>query len=196
LHNALHAIEPVGVAGPDLATTTSVQALAATFVDSAAMISLPIDSAALHTPEWHSSLGDIGGAATLDMSFGALSTGTDVLAVQMDMPTMATAVAMPSAEALMALDRGPVQTVDTVEQILVDALHGGGVNQIDALMNALPDAGNGGIAVIDSAASGFHASVPTWDMGGDAGFTAAIPSVITADAMILHVDAIQPAANG
>jgi hypothetical protein len=96
----------------------------------------------------------------------------------------------------MALENAPMATIDTVEQILVDALAGGGINQIDALMNALPDTGNGGISLIDSAASGLHGLVPSWDMGGDAGFTPAIPTIITAEAMMLHVDAIQPAANG
>jgi len=114
----------------------------------------------------------------------------------MTLPTMATTVAMPSAEAILALENSPAATIDTVEQILVDALAGGGINQIDALMNALPDTGNGGIPQIDSAASGLHGLVPGWDMGGDAGFTPTIPTIITADAMMLHVDAIQPAANG
>ena len=134
--------------------------------------------------------------ADFDAAFSALATGTDVIASQMTLPTMATAVAMPSAEAISALEHSPVATIDTVEQILVDALAGGGVNQIDALMNALPDTGNGGIPQIDSAASGFLNPVPGWDMGGDAGFTPAVPAIITADAMMLHVDAIQTAANG
>nr|WP_240913935.1 DUF5801 repeats-in-toxin domain-containing protein [Sphingomonas sp. HDW15A] len=193
--NAVVSVESISVAA-DLASTTSVQALAASFTDAAATVSVSLGDQATLSSDWHAPTGDIGQSTGLESAFSALAAGTDVIESQMALPAMATTVAMPTAEAIMALENSPAATIDTVEQILVDALAGGGVNQIDTLMNALPDNGNGGIAQIDSAASGLHGLVPTWDMGGDAGFTPAVPTIITAEAMMLHVDAIQPVANG
>ena len=103
---------------------------------------------------------------------------------------------MPSAAMLGDLHRGPAQTIDTVEMILGDALQGGGVNPIDSVLNGFGPGEIGGIAVIDGAASGFQAGVSAWDMGGAGGFTPAVTNVITNEALMLHHDAIQPAANG
>ena len=110
---------------------------------------------------------------------------------------MASNVAMPSAEALVAmagLDAG--KSAVSVEAIVANALQGGGGPDIDALLSALPSQGIGANAGLDALASLGNGTVPSWDMGHGAGFTFAGPNAITTEALVLHHDAIQPIANG
>uniref|UniRef100_UPI003B834755 calcium-binding protein n=1 Tax=Sphingomonas mesophila TaxID=2303576 RepID=UPI003B834755 len=191
---ALHSVETLGVA--DLASSTSVQALATAFTDGAAMLAAPVNGAAFAGGRWHGAIGELGQAAAFDSATGAMSQGTDVLATQMALPTVAMDVAMPSAGVLASLDRGAVQTIDTVEMILVDALQGGAPNPIDAVLSNFGPADSGGFGGIPDAASGLPSNVSAWDMGGSGVFTPTVQTIITNEALMLHHDAMQPAANG
>ena len=194
MRSALYAIEPVSVG--DLSASTSIAALVGAIHDASATIALPLGSATFEASQWMGSVGELGQANGFDSALSSLGQGTDMIASQAALPTIAADVGMPSAEALATLDYGPVQTIDTVEMILVDALQGGGPNPIDAVLNGFGPGEIGGIAVLDGSASGFQAGVSTWDMGGSGSFTPAMPDVITTEALMLHHDAIQPAANG
>jgi hypothetical protein len=89
------------------------------------------------------------------------------------------------------------QTTGAVEQILADALQGGGsAPNIDALLDGLPGGGIGEIAGLHQLASRAGEHVPAWDMGHGGGFTFDVASIITSEAMVLHHDAVQPVANG
>ncbi|MEP7315096.1 MAG: DUF5801 repeats-in-toxin domain-containing protein, partial [Sphingomicrobium sp.] len=140
--------------------------------------------------------GDLGAMSGMEVATQSLLTATDAMAAHMTIPTMASDIVMPTAESLAAMNVTGVQHNTTVEQILADALHGGNAPSIDALFNALPNVqANGGNLATDSLASGFDASVPTWDMGHGATFTGGA-ELITHEALMLHHDAIQPAVNG
>ncbi|HET9427439.1 MAG TPA: hypothetical protein VFO69_03680, partial [Allosphingosinicella sp.] len=193
MRTALYAIESVSM--PDLSGSTSAQALATAIQDASATIAFPLGGATFDGPQWTGLIGDLGQVGGFDAAPSPFGQGTEMLAVQIALPSVMSDVGMPSAAQMATIDRGPVQTIDTVEMILVDALEGGGVNPIDTVLNGfVPEIG--GIAVIDGAASGFQAGVSTWDMGSAGIFTPAVTNVITNEAMMLHHDAIQPAANG
>jgi hypothetical protein len=103
----------------------------------------------------------------------------------------------PSLEALApAMAGGNAQLPGTVEQIVADALHGGGGTDINALLNALPGAGIGAEAGLHGLATLATDGVSFGDMGHSGGFTFDAASIITTEAMVLHHDAVQPAANG
>ncbi|HJS41506.1 MAG TPA: DUF5801 repeats-in-toxin domain-containing protein, partial [Sphingomicrobium sp.] len=140
------------------------------------------------------------GELTTNLSLGsgpnALLEATDFGGMlQMPAPAMGMDVAMVSADALMPQVAGVnAQTTGAVEQILADALQGGGsAPDIDALLNALPGGANVGLQNLATQA-GDH--VPTWDMGHGDVFTFDVASIITMQAMALHPDAVQPVANG
>ena len=118
--------------------------------------------------------------------------------LQMPAPAMGMDVAMVSADALMPQAAGVnAQTTGVVEQILADALHGGGsAPDIDALLSALPGGGIGENAGLHQLASPVGDHVPAWDMGHSGVFTMDVASIITMQAMVLHHDAVQPVANG
>jgi hypothetical protein len=112
-------------------------------------------------------------------------------------------VAMPSAEMLEAAanenaaaqGEGRGQGTHELGRVLADALAGGrdGPN-LDAVINALARHGQGGDQGVDDAlASQAAAAVPGWNMGGGAHFQTA-HSAFTVEAMMLHHDAVQPAA--
>jgi hypothetical protein len=90
-----------------------------------------------------------------------------------------------------------VQHTGAVEQIVADALHGGGAGpDINALLNALPDSGLGGQAGLHGLATALSQGVSNGDMGHAGVFTFDVASIITSEAMVLHHDAVQPVANG
>ena len=133
----------------------------------------------------------------MEVATQSLLAATDSMSGHMAMPTMATDIVMPGADALMAMSATGFQQTTTVEKIVADALHGGNAPSIDALLNALPGGPEiGGIATIEMPASGFDAAVPTWDMGHGAAFTFGGADLITSEALALHHDAIQPVVNG
>ena len=84
-----------------------------------------------------------------------------------------------------------------VEQIIADALNGGGsAPSIDALLSALPGQGLGDNAGLDGLATQIGNGVPNGDMGHGGVFTFDVATIITSEAMVLHHDAVQPVANG
>ena len=110
---------------------------------------------------------------------------------------------MPSAQQLAAfasLDAsGP--TIDlqgaahnqVVGKVIVDSLAGGGGSQsaIDAVLNNLPGH-NGANPAIDALATQVSANVPAWHAGAAPGF-AAVETVFSMEAMMLHHDEVPPA---
>jgi hypothetical protein len=124
---------------------------------------------------------------------------TDFAAL-MQAPTMATGleVAMASIETLMPQAIGVEADVNAkLGSIVQDALQGGGSGvDIDALLNAWPGAGLGENAGLRGLASPVGDNVSTWDTGHAGGFTFDPASIITAEATVLHHDAVQPVANG
>jgi hypothetical protein len=109
---------------------------------------------------------------------------------------MAPVVAMPAAHQLVALGNGSVsgaQHNQVVSQVLADALHGGGgAPAIEHALASLP--GHGGMGsglALDVLASHNAAGVPFGDSSAFAGFSAA-HSAISMEAMMVHVDAVQP----
>ena len=113
------------------------------------------------------------------------------------MPMLASNVAMPSADALVAMaGLNTAQSSATVDAIVADALQGGGGPDINALLSSLPSHGFAANAGTDSMTSLSAGLVPTWDTGHGAGFTFAGTNLMTTEALVLHHDAIQPVANG
>ncbi|MFL6780274.1 MAG: calcium-binding protein, partial [Sphingomicrobium sp.] len=109
---------------------------------------------------------------------------------------MAPVVAMPAAHQLVALGNGSVsgaQHNQVVSQVLADALHGGGgAPAIEHALASLP--GHGGMGsglALDVLASHNAASVPFGDSSAFASFSAA-HSAISMEALMVHVDAVQP----
>ena len=143
------------------------------------------------------SIGELAGSSFDGMGHTALLEGSDMVATQIAMPMMASNIAMPSAEALAAMAGiDNAQLATSVESIVANALQGGGVSNIDALLSALPTQGIAADAGLDALASLGNGTVPAWDMGQGAGFTFAGSNLMTTEALVLHHDAIQPIANG
>ena len=89
------------------------------------------------------------------------------------------------------------QTTGAVEQIVADALQGGGSSaSIEAILNALPGQGLGDIAGLHGLATPIGNTVSIGDMGHAGVFTFDAAMIITSEAMVLHHDAVQPVANG
>jgi hypothetical protein len=108
-------------------------------------------------------------------------------------------VAMPSIDSLMPQAAGvSAQGAGVIEQILADALQGGGSGpDINALLNALPGgSGLGEIAGLHGLATPVMDGVQGWDTGHGGVFTFDAASIITSEAMVLHHDAVQPVSNG
>jgi hypothetical protein len=112
------------------------------------------------------------------------------------LPAMAPVVAMPAVHQLAALGNGSVggaQHNQVVSQVLADALHGGGgAPAIEHALASLP--GHGGMGsglALEVLASHNAAGVPFGDSSAFAGFSAA-HSAISMEAMMVHVDAVQP----
>jgi hypothetical protein len=146
-----------------------------------------------------SHIGELTAGFSLGSGPNALLEATDFGGMlQMPAPAMGMDVAMVSADALMPQMAGVnAQTTGVVEQILADALHGGGsAPDIDALLSALPGGGIGENAGLHQLATQVGDHVPAWDMGHSGVFTMDIASIITMQAMVLHHDAVQPVANG
>jgi T1SS-143 domain-containing protein len=158
-------------------------------------------SGSSHTAIATSHVGEL--SATLSLGSGptALLDATDFSAM-MHMPaaTVGMSVGMPvMAQSLVPAQAGVnAQANGTVEQIIADALHGGGHSgpSIDALLSALPGQGLGDTAGLHGLTTQLGADVPNGDMGHSGGFTFDVASIITTEAMVLHHDAVQPVANG
>ncbi|MBB3763003.1 hypothetical protein FHS50_000026 [Sphingomicrobium lutaoense] len=110
------------------------------------------------------------------------------------MAMMASDVVMPGAQALAimakesaALAEMPAEAVD---KTIAEALAGGDANPIDGVLAML---GGGGSVVSEMA---MIPDVPLWDSGLFGGFTQSAPDIMVMEAMVLHHDAITPAANG
>jgi hypothetical protein len=132
-----------------------------------------------------------------------LLSSTNAPASDAHQSVAAPAVAMPSADALIAASlqgKGPEGSEGNhsnavVGKVLVDALHGGGgEHNIDALLAALPGHGNGANVAADALASQPVAHVPAWDMGHMGALHA--HANFTMVAVTLHHDAVQPVHNG
>jgi hypothetical protein len=136
------------------------------------------------------------GELTAALSIGsggpnALLEATDFSAA---LPAMtqsnAMSVAMPTVQSLASAQGG-------VEQIIADALNGGGsAPSIDALLSALPGQGLGENAGLSGLATQIGDNVPIGDMLHGGVFTFDAATIITSEAMVLHHDAVQPVANG
>jgi hypothetical protein len=113
-------------------------------------------------------------------------------------PATGMQVAMPAAAALVPAEAGVnAQGHGVIEQIVAEALHGGGAGpNIDAILNALPAQGLGDNGGLHDLATQLGHGVPNGDMGHGGVFTFDAASIITTEAMVLHHDAIQPVANG
>ena len=142
--------------------------------------------------------GEIAGAHGAVAAPAELLAGSDMIAGQMAMPIFANNIAMPSLDALVAMaGPGSAQSASSVQQIVVEALHGGGSGlDINALLNAQPGPAGGADAAPQIMASLGNGSVPSWDTGHGGAFTFAATDAITSEALVLHHDAIQPIANG
>ena len=144
------------------------------------------------------SSGEIAGAHSAMAAPAELLAGSDMIAGQIAMPILASNIAMPSLDALVAMaGPGSAQSASSVEQIVAEALHGGGNGpDINALLNALPGQAGGADAAPQIMASLGNGPVPSWDTGHGGAFTFAATDAITSEALVLHHDAIQPIANG
>ena len=178
-----------------LTTDTAMPALMGGMGDAFGMVDMSFQSAM--SRDFGSSIGELVGSHFDSMAPNSLLQGSDMIPGQMAMPMLASNVAMPSADALVAMAglNTPQSTV-TVEAIVADALLGGGGPDINALLSALPTQGIAADAGMDSLASLGSGIVPTWDTGAGAGFTFAGTNVMSSEALVLHHDAIQPVANG
>jgi hypothetical protein len=159
-----------------------------------------------HTAIAASHVGELNSAFSIGNGPAALLDATDfggMMSFQAGPTTMA--VGMPSVHALVAGASGieaqassfGIQHTGAVQQIVADALHGGGTGAVDinALLNALPGAGLGDNAGLNSLATQIGHDVPTWDMGHAGAFTLGATNIMT-QPMELHHDAIQPVAHG
>jgi hypothetical protein len=153
-----------------------------------------------HTAIAATHIGELSTSLSLGSGPNALLDATDFGAM-LQMPAMATGmnVAMPSFESLMPQAAGvSAQGAGVIEQILADALQGGGSGpDINALLNALPGgSGLGEIAGLHGLATPVMDGVQGWDTGHGGVFTFDAASIITSEAMVLHHDAVQPVSNG
>jgi hypothetical protein len=129
--------------------------------------------------------------------------------------SVAPAVGMPSAEALIAAGVAGVQQGGSVEQILADALgnqaptvdglleavNGGGGEAIspaiEAALNALPGGGGvGDLSAVLNGASPDVGVVSGWDMHSAGSIGAGFDMMFKMDVATLHQDAVQPTVNG
>ena len=142
--------------------------------------------------------GEIAGAHGAIAAPAALLAGSDVIGGHIATPIFASNIAMPSLDALVAMGgSGNAQSAASVQQIVAEALHGGGSGpDINALLNALPGPAGGADAATQIMASLGNGPVPSWDTGHGGAFTFAATNAITNEALVLHHDAIQPIANG
>ena len=167
------------------------------FVDSGALdIQSYTDSATAYQPNFQADQ-----APTFDAS--------------MVLATVAPAIGMPSAEALVAAGVvGGVQQGGSVEQILADALgnqaptvdglleavNGGGEAispTIEAALHALPGGGGAGdLSAVLNGASPDVGAVSGWDMHSAGSFGAGFDMMFKMDVATLHQDAVQPVING
>ncbi|MCL6684793.1 DUF5801 repeats-in-toxin domain-containing protein [Sphingomonas alba] len=159
-----------------------------------------------HTAIAASHIGELTSAFSIGNGPGALLDATDFGGAMhlQAMPT-AMAVGMPSIHALVASASGMeaatssfgIQHTGQVQQIVADALHGGGSGGMDinALLNALPGAGLGDNAGLNGLATQIGHDVPTWDMGHAGAFTFGATNIMT-QPMVLHHDAVQPVVHG
>jgi hypothetical protein len=110
---------------------------------------------------------------------------------------VAPTVAMVSAEALQAAanENGNAQQGGSVEQIVAEAMHQGGSQDIDGLLANLPG-GNGGLQAIAHMASPDVAAVSGWHMGSHGAIGAGFDMMFKMDVATHHQDAVQPVANG
>jgi hypothetical protein len=138
-----------------------------------------------------SHFGELTAALSIGSGPNALLEATDfTAALPAMMPSTAMSVAMPAVQSLASAPGG-------VEQIIADALNGGGSGpSIDALLSALPGQGLGDNAGLNGLATQIGNNVPNGDMGHGGVFTFDAATIITSEAMVLHHDAVQPVANG
>ena len=127
-----------------------------------------------------------------DDAGSTLPEGTDAPA-QADMSKVAvaaTAVSMPSAEALIAAhasaDAQPAAN-DDVGKVVAEVLSEDGGQAVDGLLAAIVGAHDGAQEALQALASADGHAVPGSDSGGFAGFTAA--QVFSMEALALHPDA-------
>jgi hypothetical protein len=79
--------------------------------------------------------------------------------------------------------------------VLADALAGGGHGpNIDAVIDAVTNQGHPVKAGIEALASQGPAGVSGWDMSAFAGFQGPHSAIMMEHVMVLHPDAVQPAA--
>ena len=192
---AVVAVEAFDLSILGLATDTAMPALMGGMGDGFGMVGMPFQSSL--STDFGMSIGDLGNGQFNSMAPTALLHGSDFIAGQMAMPMLASNVAMPSANALVAMaGLNTAQSSVTVDAIVADALQGGGGPDINALLSSLPSQGFAANAGTDSMTSLSAGLVPTWDTGHGAGFTFAGTNLMTTEALVLHHDAIQPVANG
>jgi hypothetical protein len=144
-----------------------------------------------------SQIGELASPMSLGSAPNALLDATDFGGIT-QMPSLSNGLAVASGQSLVAAAAGiEVQHNAVVEQIVADALHGGGNGpDINALLNALPGAGLGAEAGLHGLATPVMEGVSNGDMGHAGVFTFDVASIITSEAMVLHHDAVQPVANG
>lgn len=141
--------------------------------------------------------GDLGTMSGMEVATQSLLAATDSMGGPVAMPSIATDIAMPTADAMVAMGVAGLQQTASIDQIVADALQGGNGPSLDTLLNAFAGGPEmGGIATIDMPASGFDVAVSPWDSGAGATFTFGGADFITSEALVLHHDAIQPAVNG
>ena len=155
-------------------------------------------SSSSHTAIATSQVGELSAELSLGSDVNSLLEATELeAAVLLPTPSNGMQVALPPVDALAAEGSdGNSQTNGVVEQILADALSGGGSGDINAILNALPGAGLGDLAAVNGLASPGGEGVPTSDTAQYGGFTFDPANIMTDTAMVLHHDAIQPVANG
>jgi VCBS repeat-containing protein len=111
------------------------------------------------------------------------------------------AVGMPSAEMLATVSANAIaidaqsRHTGEVGRVLADALAGGGHGpNIDAVIDAVTNQGHPVKAGIEALASQGPAGVSGWDMSAFAGFQGPHSAIMMEHVMVLHPDAVQPAA--
>ncbi|HUE78947.1 MAG TPA: DUF5801 repeats-in-toxin domain-containing protein [Sphingomicrobium sp.] len=124
----------------------------------------------------------------------ALSEGTEQSAPA-DTSFTSESIAMPSADMLAAANEngvdGAAKGTSEVGRVLADALAGGDGPSIDAILDAA--ANHGSPEALAALASHGAGAVSGWDTGGFGGFSGG-QFTRTMDDMVLHPDAVQPAA--
>ena len=194
--SVMGSVEAFDMSNLGLSTDTAMPALMSGFGETFSMASFaPASSFAAGTVA--GSIGDLVSVHGDMMAPTALLAGSDMLAGQMSIPTMASNIAMPGPDALVAMAGLNGQSTEAVASIIADALQGGGTGlDINALLNSLPGQGIGANVGTETMASLVNGFVPSWDTGHGGGFTFAATNAITSEALVLHHDAIQPISNG